>query len=524
MIIPTCGELYDRCVTYYGNREACVYGNQRLTYREIKQRAYSLANGLLDMGLKKGSRVAFLMPNCPEYIICEYALYKAGLVRVPLAVLLSAKDHIYMLKETEAEVLIYHERMINRVKGMLPELKTVRHFICISENPDKVMEGHHCLQTFFSAYSSSDPEIEVEVEDMAAIYYTGGTTGLPKGAMHRHRSIAAANILEMLEFGLEAKEVFAYLTPLTHASGFLLLPVFLKGGRGVIFDHFDVKDFLEVLEKEKITSTFLVPTMIYMLLDYPELKKYDFSSLRNIIYGASVIAPERLKQAIDIFGPIFTQLYGQVEAPMTISVLRRDEHILNDPEKEKRVFASCGRPMTMTQVRIVQENDQDVPVGEVGEVIVRGNQVMEGYLKKPELTVETLRGGWLHTGDLARWDEEGFLYIVDRKKDMIISGGFNIYPREIEDVLHEHPSVRDVCVIGVPHEKWGEEVKAIVVLYKDKPVTEEELIKFVKEKKGSLAAPKTVEFWESIPLTNLGKHDKKAIRERYWKGKERMVH
>jgi len=429
-----------------------------------------------------------------------------------------------MMNETETEALIYHQQMADRVKRMLPHLKTVKHFICISEESKTVMEGHHCLRTLISEYPSTDPGVNVEADDLAAIYYTGGTTGAPKGAIHTQKSIAAANIIEMLEFGLIEDEVFAYITPLTHASGFLLLPIFLRGGRGVILDHFDVKLFLQVVEKERVTSTFLVPTMIYMILDHPDLKKHNTDSLRNIIYGASVIAPERLKQAINTFGPIFTQLYGQVEIPMTISVLSRADHVIDDPQREKEVLSSCGKPMVPVQVRVVDDNDQDVAVGQIGEVIVRGNQVMEGYLKKPEITSETLKGGWLHTGDLAKMDEEGLLYIVDRKKDMIISGGFNVYPREIEDVLHEHPAVKDVSVIGIPHEKWGEEVKAIVVLHKDAKATEEELIKFVKEKKGSLVCPKTIDFWDAIPLTNLGKHNKKAIREKYWKGKKRKVH
>jgi acyl-CoA synthetase (AMP-forming)/AMP-acid ligase II len=327
----------------------------------------------------------------------------------------------------------------------------------------------------------------------------------------------------MLSLGLERRETFAYITPLTHAAGVLLLPVLLRKGTALILEDFDPETFLETVEKEKVTATFCVPTMIYMLLDHPGADRYDTSSLRNIVYGAAPIAPDRLKQAINRFGPIFTQLYGQTEAPMMLSALARDEHVIADPERERQVLSSCGRPTVTTQVKLLDPRSNEVAAGEVGEIVVRCINMMDGYFEDPETTSQTIRDGWLYTGDLAFRDAEGFLYIVDRAKDMIISGGFNIYPREVEDVLFEHPAVKEAAVIGVPHEKWGEAVKAVVVLHEGKVATEEEIIAFVKEQKGKLAAPKSVEFWSSIPLTNLGKVDKKKIREPFWQGRESRV-
>jgi acyl-CoA synthetase (AMP-forming)/AMP-acid ligase II len=406
---------------------------------------------------------------------------------------------------------------------MIPSLETVRRFICVSEDPSQVPEGHIHLQALLKRYSPEFEKVSVEPEDIVGVYYTGGTTGKPKGVILSHRAWVYTVLIEMLEFGLGWEEVFAYMTPLTHAGGCLMLPVLLRKGRCVILDHFDPSLFLRTVEKEKITATFLVPTMIYILLDYPDLRKYDLSSLRNIIYGASAIAPERLKQAVTTFGPIMTQLFGQTEAPMTITALSREEHVIADPERERRIFSSAGRPTFHAQISIRDDNGSEVPKGKPGEIVVRCGNMMHGYFKNPEVTAETLKDGWLHTGDIAVQDEEGFIYIVDRKKDMIISGGFNIFPREIEDVLFEHEAVRSAAVVGVPHEKWGEEVKAIVVLHEGKTVSEEDLIKFVKERKGSLLAPKTIEFWDHIPLTNLGKLDKKAIRARFWTGRDRMV-
>lgn len=523
MIHLTIGDLYDRSVQNYGDTVALTFNEENHTYAEMGHNARCIANALQQQGLQKGDKVAFLMANCPQYVFCEYAVAKIGGVRVPLAVLLAVEDHIYMMNQAECTTLIYHSKMKARVHQMIPSLKTIRLFICVGDDPGNLPEGHLHLQALVRDYPPEPAPVAIDPEDLAGIYYTGGTTGKPKGVMLSHRSWVYTVLIEMLEFGYGWEEVFAFPTPLTHAGGCLMLPVLLRKGRCVILDHFEPKLLLSNLEKEKATMTFLVPTMIYVLLDYPDLKQYDLSHLRNIIYGASAIAPERLKQAVDTFGPILTQLFGQTEAPMTICALPRESHVIADPEKEKKIFSSAGRPTFHAQVRLVDDNGKDVPPGEPGEIIVRCANMMTGYFKNPEATAETIKEGWLYTGDIAKQDDEGFLYIVDRKKDMIVSGGFNIYPREIEDVLFEHPAVKSAAVFGVPHDKWGEEVKALVVLKKEMSSTEEELVQFVKARKGSLVAPKSVEFCDSIPLTNLGKVDKKTIRSRFWKDKDRMV-
>jgi fatty-acyl-CoA synthase len=252
--------------------------------------------------------------------------------------------------------------------------------------------------------------------------------------------------------------------------------------------------------------------MIYLLLDHPRRERFDLRSLRNIIYGAAAIAPNRLKQALDTFGPILTQLFGQTEAPMVLTVLPREEHLAADPEREARIHSSAGRPTLHTELRLLDESGAVVAAGDPGEIVVRCSNTMSGYLNNPEATAETIRDGWLHTGDIAFQDEEGFVHIVDRRKDMVISGGFNIYPREIEDVLHEHPAVRSAAVVGLPHEKWGEAVCAVVVLQEAATADESELTAYVKARKGRLLAPKRLVFWNEIPLTNLGKVDKKRIR------------
>jgi len=519
----TVGDLYDSCVAHYASQVALKFRRRTCTYEELGENAYRLANAFQALGLGKGDRVAFLMANCPEYVFTEYALVKLGAVRVPLAVLLGSDHHIYMMNHSRSVALVYHEKLAPRVRQMMPQLETVRHFICVSEDPGTAPPDHLHLQTLLASSPPETPRVEVAARDLCGLYYTGGTTGRPKGVMLSHRAWVNSVLLEMLSLGLERRETFAYTTPLTHAAGVLLLPVLLRKGTAVILEDFDPGNFFEIVEKEKVTATFCVPTMIYMLLDLPGADRYDTSSLRNVVYGAAPIAPDRLKQAINRFGPILTQLYGQTEAPMMLSVLSRDEHVIEDPDRERQVLGSCGRPTVTTQVKLLNPRGDEVVPGEVGEIVVRCINMMDGYFEDPETTRETIREGWLHTGDLAYRDAEGFLYIVDRAKDMIISGGFNVYPREVEDVLFEHPAVKEAAVIGVPHEKWGEAVKAIVVLHEGDTATEDELIAFVKERKGRLTAPKSVEFRDSIPLTNLGKVDKKKIREPFWRSRQARV-
>jgi len=523
MINQTLGDLYDRCTRQFAQEIALTYKGNHHTYADLGENSLRIGNGLQELGIAKGDKVAFLMANCPEYVFCEYAVAKTGAVRVPLAVLLGSEDHIYMMNLVKARVLIYHEKMADRVEEMIPRLKSVEQFICVADKKETVRQGHLHLQTLMADHPPNMADVAIDTEDLAGIYFTGGTTGKPKGVMLSHRAWVYTILMEMLEFGFGWSEVFAYATPLTHAGGCLLLPVLLRKGRCVILDHFDPADLLTHIQEEKVSMTFLVPTMIYVLLDYPKRDRYDLSSLKNVIYGASAIAPERLKQAVDTFGPIFTQLFGQTEAPMTISALSREDHIIDNPREERRVFASAGRPAFHTRIRLVDDRGNDVPDGDAGEVVVQCANMMTGYYENPKATADTIRNGWLHTGDIGTLDEAGRLYIVDRKKDMIVSGGFNIFPREIEDLLLEHPGVGGAAVVGTPHEKWGEQVTALVVLRPGAEATEDELIAHVKAKKGSMMAPKAIHFRTRIPLTNLGKLDKKAIRAEFWKDHDRMV-
>jgi len=518
----TVGKLYDWAVDHYAGRTAAVKGDQRLTYSELKDRANRLGNALLNMGARKGDRVATLAGNCLESIIVDYGLAKAGLAQVILheGIVVPA-DNAYMANDSEASVLVYQARYQAHVDEMRPQLKTVKHFLCIAEG-EGVPSGSQDFYQALSSAPATDPPVEVSEEDIISIYYTGGTTGVPKGCLHASMNRVFTYLTALSEIGLGVRHTFLHVAPMSHASNVFMLPVCLRGGTQVILDTFSPELFLETVEREKVTATFIVPTILYRILDFPDLKEYDTSSLDTVIYGASPIAPERLREASRAFGPVFVQVFGQTEAPMFITMLGKEDHVVG-PEEEGRLM-SCGKPTLMCQLRLVDDDDRDVPPGEEGEIAVRTPNTMKGYLNKPQETAETMKNGWLHTGDVGRRDEDGFVYILDRKKDMIISGGWNVYPKEVEATIHEHEAVADVAVVGVPDPNWGESVKAVVVLHQGRTATAEEIIGFCKERKGSIKTPKSVDFVEAIPLTSVGKHDKKALRDRYWGEQKRRVH
>jgi fatty-acyl-CoA synthase len=520
----TVPQLYDRAVLHGGRRTAIVEGERRTSYAQLGDMAARLAGAFTALGIRQGDRVAFLMANCTEYVACEYAVARVGATRVPLAVLLGNDDHVYMMNFARCRTLVYHAKLAARVNEMRAQLQSVQCFICVGANDaDELPAQHLRLEHLLVAHPPATSQAVIDPEDIAGIYFTGGTTGRPKGVMLSHRSWFYTYFMEMLDFGIGMHEVFVFATPMTHAGGCLILPVLLRQGTCVVLSHFDPELLLAAIARERATATLLVPTMIYLLLDHPRRADHDCSSLRNVLYGAAAISPQRLKQAVQAFGPVFTQFFGQTEAPMALTALQREDHVIGDPAREVAVYTSAGRATYAAEVRLVDDDGKDVPPGDSGELIARAPNMMSGYLDNPEATASAIRDGWLHTGDIARMDAEGLFTIVDRKKDMIVSGGYNIYPREIEDVLFTHPAVRQAAVIGVPHDKWGEEVKAWVVLRPGQSVDAAALIEFVKSRKGSLVAPKSIDFVDAIPLTNLGKVDKKAIRARYWEGRARAV-
>jgi fatty-acyl-CoA synthase len=503
----------------HDDRPCLCIGDLVLTYAQVRARTSQYVQALRSKGLGVGSRVAVISGNRPEVLFNIAACAIAGCCSTALHPLGSVDDHAYVLADAGIDTLIYDptvfEARARELAARVPGLKNLLAF-----GPSEAGENYDALAERFAPAPLVAPD--VRPEDLNTIVYTGGTTGRPKGVLQPYRSGAYMTLVQMAEWDFPDEIRFLIATPLSHAAAAVFVPTLQRGGSIHVTKGFTPDSFFDAVEKHRITATFLVPVMIYALLDSPRSKTADLSSLATIFYGAAPMSPARLKEGLERWGKIFFQFFGQSEAPMVLTHLKKHEHDLGKPER----LASCGRPTPWVQLALLDEKNEPVKAGESGEICVRAPLVMKGYHGLPEATAEALAGGWLHTGDVGRFDDEGYLYIVDRKKDMIVTGGFNVFPREIEDVIAAHPAVAQVAVIGVPDERWGEAVKAVVVLRKGTSPSDalaEEIVAKVKDAKGSVHAPKSVDFVESIPLSALAKPDKKALRAKYWGDRTRNV-
>jgi fatty-acyl-CoA synthase len=468
------------------------------------------------LGAGSGDPVAVLAVNRPEVLLLTAAGQIQGQRRTALHPLGSLDDHAYAIEDAGISTLVVDPVFAERALALLEKADALRQVLTIGPVPPALAGRARDLTAKAAEY---DPRplvpADLDPDHIVSITYTGGTTGKPKGVVGTARSIAAMTQIQLAEWEWPAAPRFLVCTPLSHAGAAFFAPTLIKGGAMYVLPRFDPGEVLRAIEEQRINATMVVPSMLYALLDHPDSRTRDLSSLKIVYYGASAINPVRLKEAIDRFGPIFAQYYGQTEAPMVISYLPTGEH-------EGRRLASCGRPSAFLRTALLGEDGRPVPTGQPGEICVAGPLVASGYWGQPEVTAQTFRDGWLHTGDVAREDEDGYWYIVDRTKDMIITGGFNVYPREVEDVIAEHPAVAQVGVIGVPDEKWGEAVTAVVVLREpgnqsDEDAIAAEIQQAVRDRKGPVHAPKRVIVTDALPLTGLGKPDKKALRARYIK-------
>ncbi len=487
------------------------------TYREVEDEISRLAGLLLARGLQPGEGVGVLSPNRPEVFTAQTAPGFAGGRYTALHPMGSFDDHRYSCDEAELRFLLVDPAYAERAAQLLAACPTVE--AVFSFGPSEV-EG---VEDYHATLAVTDPLLlgfgMRQPEDLSWLLYTGGTTGVPKAAMLPERAVAQMVLAVSTGWDLPTERRYLAVAPISHAAGMLIVPTFLKGGTVSLMRSFDPQAWMDTVAADQITLSLLVPTMIYAVLDHPGLALADLSSLETIMYGASPMSPSRLVEGITRIGPVFAQLYGQTECAGLTSSMARSDHHVNDLDR----LASAGTPMPGVRLAILDEQGNPCGVGEPGEVCVQGASVMQGYWKQPELTAETLAGGWLHTGDIAVWTADGFFTLVDRKKDMIVSGGFNVFPREIEDVLSTHPAVSNSAVIGVPDEKWGEAVTALVVLKPGATCEAEELRTLVRDRKGAISTPKTIEFVDSLPLTAVGKADKKVLRAKYWGNQTRLV-
>ncbi len=521
------GHITVSALKRHKDKPVLFLGETTLTGGELADRISQYIQAFEALGAGTGSISGLLSLNRPEVLMIIGASQTQGYRRTALHPLGSLDDHAFVLSDAEVTSLIIdpNPMFVERALGLLEKVPSLKQILTIGPVPE-ALAGHAAVDlTAEAAKYEPKPLVAADLppDHIGGMTYTGGTTGRPKGVMGTTQSITTMTTVQLAEWEWPENPRFLMCTPLSHAGAAFFTPVIVKGGELIVLTKFDPAEVLKTIEEQKISATMLVPSMIYALMDHPDSHTRDLSSLETVYYGASAMNPVRLREAIKRFGPIFAQYYGQSEAPMVITYLAKGDH------DEKRL-TSCGRPTLFARTALLGDDGQPVPQGEVGEICVSGPLLCGGYWKLPDATAETFRDGWMHTGDLAREDEDGFWYIVDRTKDMIVTGGFNVFPREVEDVVAEHPSIAQVCVIGTPDEKWGEAVTAVVVLRPDAATDEEsvaamtaEIQAAVKDRKGSVQSPKQVIIVDSVPVTALGKPDKKAVRAQFWAGAERSV-
>jgi acyl-CoA synthetase (AMP-forming)/AMP-acid ligase II len=495
------------------DKTAIIYGELRRSYREFNARANQLASSLRAAGVGKGDRVAILQRNCPELLETMFATFKAGAITVPMNARLHPKEASYILQDSGAKALIFTEDFTSGLDTIRSEIGHIETFVCVGKSLDWAQD----YAAFVRGGDATDNDEPRSKDDLAWLFYTSGTTGKPKGAMETHGNLEFMTAHYPREvYRLKDDDIVMHPGPLTHGSGLWAIPVTAGTGTHLIphSASFDPNHIFGLIDTHRVTKiAFIAPTMITMLLNAPDIGKYDLSSLRFIGYGGAPMYVEDLKRAIKQWGPVFCQIYGQGETPMTITMLTPEDHRIaaENPEMEKRL-ASAGRIREDIEIAILDENDRALGDEEIGEISLRGDCVMKGYWNKKDATEEAFKNGWYHTGDLGKRDSDGFYYLLDRKKELIITGGANVYPREVEEVLLLHPGVLEVAVIGVPDRLWGESVMAVVRPRKGATVSETELLDLCRNHLSGYKKPRFIRFQDELPKSGYGKILKRELK------------
>ncbi|GGJ94896.1 AMP-dependent synthetase [Lentibacillus kapialis] len=489
--METLGKLAKKSLKQYKNQPAVKDTKGTLTYDQLRKNACRLAHALLEEGLQKGDRVAILMSNRREHVEFDIAVALTGLIKVPINYRLHPKELEYIINNSQASILFAETELIDSVQV-----------------PIKKIDMDLDYSFYTKGKSDEFPNIDVNGDDLYALMYTSGTTGNPKGAMLTHKNMISSAISLNMACEISYGDIIGHVAPLTHGSNFLSQCSLFYGLKQVIFNKFSPEESLEDIEKEKISVIFLVPTLVNLMIHSKNFDPEKLKNIKSINMAGSPIAVDKVNKALELIGPKFAETYGLVEAPMTITMMPKHE-LKNRPN-------SCGAAGPFVELMIVDENGEEVPNGEIGEVICKGSLVMKGYWKNEEATNDSFENGWFYTGDLGWKDEDGYLRLVDRAKDTIITGGLNVYPREVEEVLNQHSLVKETCVFGVPDEKWGESICAHVVLSDpSQSVSKEQLIDLCKENMASYKKPKFIEIVEELPKSSYGKILRKTLREKY---------
>lgn len=503
---------------------ATIDGDRQQTWAEFKERISCAASGLLDLGLEKGDRVAILALNSDRYFELVYALPWAGLVSVPLNIRLSPAELIFLLNDSGTKVLCVDKTFAAMLPAFEGKLESVSNILFID---DGGFEGSTNIEVIdyekMVAGSKALEDTGAGGEDLAGIFYTGGTTGLPKGVMLTHSNLVAnaLNAVHGFDFGTSSR--YLHTAPMFHAADAAAnIGLTMLGGTHLFVPKFEPLPVLESIAKYQVTNSTMVPVMINMLVNTPEITQYDLSSLKRIGYGGAPMPEAVLQKTQEMLPHVaLTQAYGMTELSPLITLLDSEYHCFEGPNAGK--IRSAGKVVLSGEIRIVDERDVELPRGKIGEVVARGPMVMKGYWNREAETAEAIKNGWMHTGDAGYMDEDGFVFIADRVKDMIISGGENVYSVEVENAVHQHPAVASCAVIGIPSDDWGEEVIAVVILHENETATEASIISFCKELIAGYKCPRQIKFVTELPTSGAGKILKNRLRDPYWEGKDKKV-
>jgi fatty-acyl-CoA synthase len=522
-------EPLKKAYKFYPQKLAIVCGGKRWTYQEFYERVQRLSIYLKGLGAGKDDKIALLLPNCHHFLEAYYGAAQIGAISVPINHRLSPGEVAFILEDSESKILIADLLFRKQVDSIRGEMKKIERILWTGEG--EIPPGPrdlHIEKALQQVSVGPLPDAVLSGEDVAQIYYTSGTTGRPKGVMLSHKNVTTHALGTIAEIQLTDRDVWVHVAPLFHlADAWATWAITWVGGTHVLVREFDPKLVFETIEKEKVTITNLIPTMLNLMVNHSDVRKYDYRSLRALLSGGAPIAPEVVRKIVETFKCDYIQTYGMTETSpyLTLSLLK--EHLKKLPYEDQLAFkAKTGREFIAVQLKVVNDQGQEIKKDdrEVGEIIVKGDIVTKGYWKLPEETEKSIRDGWLYTGDLAVMDGEGYVTIVDRKKDMILTGGENVYSTEVENILYMHPAVLECAVVGIPDPKWGEAVKGIVVLKSGWSATEDEIIQFCKEKIAHYKAPKSVDFIGALPRTGSGKIHKKGLKDKYWEGYGKKVH
>ncbi|QJI29560.1 AMP-binding protein [Pseudomonas sp. ADAK18] len=511
-------KIMSRSACYWPNHPAVIDSRQRLTYAQLEARTNRLASGLLKLGLKPGAHVAILAMNRVELVEAEVAFYKTAMVKVPINARLSPEEIISVLNDSRSEAVITGSKFASALAAYRQALPYLKWVIVLADTGGDIPYAE-VLQMGEEAPLSCDPDDD----QLAVLHYTSGSSGVLKAAMltvgNRKALIRKSLASPVRKAGPD--DVMAHVGPITHASGMQIMPLLAVGACNLLIERYDDELLLQTIEQERVTRLFLVPAMVNRLVNFTGVERFDLSSLRLVMYGAAPMAPALVQRAIEVFGPILAQGYGAGETCSLVTVLTEQDHLPEDGDVRR--LASCGRCYFETDLRVVNEQFEDVRPGEIGEIVVKGPDIMKGYWQAPELTAEVMRDGYYLTGDLATVDELGYVFIVDRKKEMIISGGFNVYPTEVEQVLYSLPQVFEAAVVGVPDPQWGEAIKAVVVLKAGASLDQEQIIEYCGQHLAGFKKPRSVDFIDELPKNPNGKVVRRLVRDGYWKNSDRKI-